>query len=282
MANTGLEAAKRARSVAPRSSPIPAAVHTDDSNADEVVMNVEGWVRQQVLVVGASRGVGAALVAALLARGAVRVWAASRSGVCIDDPRVTPLMLDATDEVSLAAAVTQIRGGTDRLDAVIHTPGLLQNDQLRPERRMQDLTLDALQASFAVNAFAPILTAKHLMPLLWHGERAIFASLSARVGSIGDNGLGGWYSYRAAKAAQNQLIHTAAIEAARRSKALICCTLHPGTVDTGLSKPFQAGVKPEKLFTPERAARQLLDVLAGLTPADSGGFFAWDGQRIPW
>ena len=86
----------------------------------------------------------------------------------------------------------------------------------------------------------------------------------------------------AAKAAQNQLIHTAAIEAARKSRALICCTLHPGTVDTGLSKPFQAGVKPEKLFTPERAAAQLLDVLAGLTPADSGGFFAWDGQPIPW
>jgi NAD(P)-dependent dehydrogenase (short-subunit alcohol dehydrogenase family) len=245
-------------------------------------MDADLWAGQEVLVVGASRGIGAALVDALLERGAAQVWAASRSGACIDDPRVTPLTLDATDEDSLTAAVTQIRGATDRLDAVLHTPGLLQNDQLRPERRMQDLTLDALQASFAVNAFAPILTAKHLMPLLWHGERAIFASLSARVGSIGDNRLGGWYSYRAAKAAQNQLIHTAAIEAARKSKALICCTLHPGTVDTGLSKPFQAGVKPEKLFTPERAARQLLDVLAGLTPADSGGFFAWDGTQVVW
>ena len=165
---------------------------------------------------------------------------------------------------------------------MIHTPGLLQNDVLRPERRMQDISLEALHASFAVNAFAPMLAAKHFLPLLGHGERAIFASVSARVGSIGDNRLGGWYSYRAAKAAQNQLIHTAAIEAARKSRALICCTLHPGTVDTGLSKPFQAGVKPEKLFTPERAAAQLLDVLAGLTPADSGGFFAWDGQPIPW
>lgn len=245
-------------------------------------MDDSAWVGQHVLVVGASRGIGAALVDALLARGAAHVWAASRTGAGLDDDRVTRLTLDATDEASLQAAVVRIRQTTHRLGAVIHTPGLLQNDAIRPERRMQDITLDALRASFAVNAFAPILTAKHLLPLLWHGERAVFASLSARVGSIGDNQLGGWYSYRAAKAAQNQLIHTAAIEAARKSKALICCTLHPGTVDTALSKPFQAGVKAEKLFSPERAANQLLDVLAGLKPADSGGFFAWDGQRVVW
>lgn len=245
-------------------------------------MDASAWRGQRVVVVGASRGIGAALVDALLARGAAQVWAASRSGQCIDDARVTPLTLDATDEASLQAAVAKIRATTDRLGAVIHTPGLLQNDAICPERRMQDITLEALHTSFAVNAFAPILTAKHFLPLLWHGERALFASLSARVGSIGDNRLGGWYSYRAAKAAQNQLIHTAAIEAARKSKALICCTLHPGTVDTGLSKPFQSGVKADKLFTPERAANQLLDLLAGLTPTDSGGFFAWDGQRVMW
>jgi NAD(P)-dependent dehydrogenase (short-subunit alcohol dehydrogenase family) len=257
-------------------------MHTAHLLADEVVMNVDVWAGQQVLVVGASKGIGAALVAALLDCGAAQVWAASRSGACLDDLRVTSLTLDATDEPGLAAAAAQIGAATDRLHAVIHTPGLLQNDVLRPERRMQDISLEALHTSFAVNAFAPILAAKHFLPLLGHGERAIFASVSARVGSIGDNRLGGWYSYRAAKAAQNQLIHTAAIEAARQSRALICCTLHPGTVDTGLSKPFQAGVKPEKLFTPQRAAAQLLDVLAGLTPADSGGFFAWDGQPIPW
>ena len=165
-------------------------MHTAYSNANEVVMNVDDWAGQQVLVVGASKGIGAALVAALLDRGAAQVWAASRSGACVDDPRVTSLTLDATDEASLTAVVTRIRDRTDRLDAVHHTPGLLQNDQLRPERRMQEVTLDALQTSFAVNAFAPILTAKHLMPLLWHGERAIFALLSARVGSIGDNGRG--------------------------------------------------------------------------------------------
>lgn len=236
----------------------------------------------EACVIGASRGIGAALVEALLARGAGRVWAASRHAAEAGDPRVRSLRLDVTDEAALAAAATAIAAETPRLSLAIHTPGLLQDAVIRPERRLAELNLEALQRSFAVNAFGPVLAAKHLLPLLQHGERAVFASLSARVGSIGDNRLGGWYSYRAAKAAQNQLLRTAAIESARRHPALVVCTLHPGTVATALSAPFRGAVKPETLFTPERAAGHLLDVIEGLGPADSGGFFAWDGSAIPW
>lgn len=237
----------------------------------------------EALVIGASRGIGSALVSRLLERGAGRVWAASRQGGGEgDDARVTRLQVDVTDETSLAEAARRVTAASAALSLVIHTPGLLQDDRIRPERRLAEVSLDALQHSFAVNAFGPILAAKHLLPLLQHGERAVFASLSARVGSIGDNQLGGWYSYRAAKAAQNQLLHTAAVEAARRHPRLIVCTLHPGTVATDLSAPFRGTVKPDKLFSPERSAGHLLDVIEGLLPADTGGFFAWDGQAIPW
>lgn len=233
-----------------------------------------------VLVIGASRGIGAALVAALLERGLATVYAASREGTPpVADPRVRPLALDVTDEASLAAAAA---GVTEPLTLVIHTPGLLQGEGIRPERRLAEVNLQSLGKSFAVNAFGPILAAKHFLPRLRTDAPAVFASLSARVGSIGDNRLGGWYAYRAAKAAQNQLLRTAAIEAARTHRHRILCALHPGTVATELSAPFRGGVAPEKLFTPAQAAVHLLTVIEGLTPAHSGGFFAWDGQPIPW
>ena len=187
---------------------------------------------------------------------------------------------DEVQRFTDAAATVAAAGGTVSL--VMHTPGLLSAPGLRPERRLEDVRAEALRHSFSVNAFGPILAARAFVPLLQHGEAAVFASLSARVGSIGDNRLGGWYAYRAAKAAQNQLIHTLAIEAARRSPALICCTLHPGTVDTGLSRPFQGNVPAARLFSPARAAGQLLDVVDRLTPEDRGACLAWDGQRIPW
>jgi NAD(P)-dependent dehydrogenase (short-subunit alcohol dehydrogenase family) len=135
---------------------------------------------------------------------------------------------------------------------------------------------------FALNAFAPILLASALLPLLDQGHPCVFASLSARVGSIGDNRLGGWYVCRASKAAQNQLLRTFALELARRNHQATCLLLHPGTVDTPLSAPFQGRVPAERLFTPDRAARHLLDIIAGAMPRDNGRFLAWDGQPIPW
>ena len=135
---------------------------------------------------------------------------------------------------------------------------------------------------FSINAIAPVLLARSVESLLHRDRPFHFASLSARVGSIGDNRSGGWYSYRAAKAAQNQLLKTLSIEWRRRWPLATVTLLHPGTTDTGLSKPFQTFVPPEKLFTPQRAAEQLVDVLIAQTPEDSGAFLAWDGQPIDW
>ena len=135
--------------------------------------------------------------------------------------------------------------------------------------------------SFAINTIAPAIVAKHLIPKMPRDRRAVFAVLGARVGSIGDNRTGGWHGYRASKAALVMLMKTIAIETARSRPNAIIVTLHPGTVDTDMSKPFQGNVASEKLFTPAFAAEQLLRVINSLTPADSGGHLAWDGVRIP-
>jgi NAD(P)-dependent dehydrogenase (short-subunit alcohol dehydrogenase family) len=173
---------------------------------------------------------------------------------------------------------------TDRLHLVVNCAGILHGgpQALAPEKRLADVRADALATSFAVNAFGPLLVAKHFEQLLSHRDRAVFASISARVGSIGDNRLGGWYAYRGAKAAQNMFTRTLAIEWARSRRNVACVALHPGTTDTDLSRPFQANVPPAKLFSTERTVRQLLAVIDRLTPADSGRFLAWDGSEIPW
>ena len=147
---------------------------------------------------------------------------------------------------------------------------------------MRALDAASLAAVMAVNAIGPALVAKHLLPLTPRDRPSLFAALSARVGSIGDNHLGGWHAYRASKAALNMLIRTLAIEHARSRPLGVCVALHPGTVDTPLSAPFQAGVAPAKLFTADRSAAALLSVMDGLGPTDTGGFFAWDGAPIPW
>jgi NAD(P)-dependent dehydrogenase (short-subunit alcohol dehydrogenase family) len=173
---------------------------------------------------------------------------------------------------------------TDRLHLIVNCAGVLHGGpaQLAPEKRLADVRPEALAASFAVNAFGPLLVAKHFERLLAHRDRAVFASISARVGSIGDNRLGGWYAYRGAKAAQNMFTRTLAIEWARSRRNLVCVALHPGTTDTDLSRPFQANVAPDRLFGPGRTVRQLLAVIDRLTPADTGRFYAWDGSEIPW
>jgi NAD(P)-dependent dehydrogenase (short-subunit alcohol dehydrogenase family) len=168
------------------------------------------------------------------------------------------------------------------LRLVINTAGWLHGDGLGPEKRLQAVARPGLEHAFAINAFGPILLARAVEEALGHGQPAWFASLSARVGSIGDNRLGGWYAYRAAKAAQNQLLHTLALEWRRRRPAVTVTLLHPGTTATPLSEPFRGGVAPEKLFSPERAARQLMEVLSAQSVDRSGAFLAWDGSAIPW
>lgn len=193
------------------------------------------------------------------------------------------LALDVTDEASIAAALARISAQTERLDLVIACAGLLHDEAtgIRPEKRLADVDPGHLARSFTVNDTGPLLLLKHCEPLLTRGGHAVFASLSPRIGSIGDNRFGGWYAYRTAKAAQNQFTRTASIELRRKSKQAICVGLHPGTTDTALSRLFQRNVPAGKLFTPAFAAGCLLSVLDGLAPADSGGVFAWDGQRIP-
>ena len=218
------------------------------------------------LVIGASGGVGAALKAVLEARGVTTTGLSRR-----DDG------FDLADEVSIAAAVARLR---DPPRLVLVATGLLHDGDVRPEKNLAALDPGRLARSFAVNAIGPALVAKHLLPGMPRAGRSVFAALSARVGSISDNRLGGWYGYRASKAALNQFIHTAAVEQRRRAPQSIVVALHPGTVATGLSAPFRSAA--ERVFTPDEAAAHLLDVVAGLTPADSGGFYAWDGAPIPF
>lgn len=246
------------------------------------------------LVQGASRGVGLALARALLARADVDcLIATSRdpdsseglralSATSRDTLRLVPL--DVADESSIESAAMRVEAlGIDRLHWLINCAGVLHDDSgLGPEKRIEDLSSAALRRLFDVNAFGPPLVVKHMLPLLRHDERAVVAQLSARVGSIGDNRLGGWYGYRASKAAQNMFTRTLAIELRRRAENVVCVALHPGTVDTSLSAPFQRNVPPDQLFDPARAAAQLLDVLDRCGPEQSGRFFAWDGTEIPW
>ena len=246
------------------------------------------------MVQGASRGLGLAFVRALLARDDVdRVVATCRdpeasAGLARlradhGDALVTQ-RLDLRDEASIATAASGVADACGpRLHWLINAAGVLHEvPDYGPEKKLEDADPARLQAVFEVNAFGPLLVAKHFLPLLRHDERAVLANLSARVGSIEDNRLGGWYAYRASKAAQNMFTRTLAIELKRRAPRLICLALHPGTVDTDLSRPFQRGVPPERLFDAERAAAQLLGVIDGCEREDTGRFLAWDGQPIPW
>ena len=238
-----------------------------------------GWSDWQghALIVGTG-GIGGALADALAARAPdLTLWTAGRHR---GGPRHLPR--DLEDDASLARFTELARARLDPLRLVICTAGLLHDGDLQPEKRLSQVRRPHLQRSFAVNAWGPLLLAQALETLLPRDAPSHFASLSARVGSIGDNRLGGWYAYRAAKAAQNQLLTTLALEWRRRLPLACVTLLHPGTTATALSEPFRSSVPPERLFSPEQAARQLLTVLEGQTPEHSGAFLAWDGRTIPW
>ncbi|QFT98888.1 C-factor [Roseovarius sp. THAF8] len=222
-------------------------------------------VMKDALVIGASGGIGSALVSALEKRD-VRVTGLSRSG---DG-------LDVTDEASVEAHLGALEG---EYDLVFVATGALELEGSGPEKSLKELRSEAMEAQFRVNCIGPSLVLKHSVRLLPRDRECRFAALSARVGSIGDNGLGGWYSYRTAKAAVNQMIHGGAIELARTHGQSICVALHPGTVETPLTKKFAGG---HTTVTPEEAAQNLLDVLAGLTPENTGQFFDWAGEPVPW
>lgn len=229
----------------------------------------------RVLVWGATGGVGGAFVELLAAHPRVgRVHAAGRSSA-------PPWQFDLTDESSIEAVAARA-GAEGPLDLVIVATGILHAEQLRPEKSWRNLDADALSRALSVNTIGPALIAKHTLGRLRRDAKSVFACLSARVGSIEDNRLGGWHAYRASKAALNMLVRTLAIELRQRNPQAICVALHPGTVDTALSKPFQAAVASGGLLAPHRSAAALLGVIDRLTPADSGRLWAWDGQPIPF
>ncbi|WP_394237190.1 SDR family NAD(P)-dependent oxidoreductase [Pseudomonas anguilliseptica] len=245
-----------------------------------------------VVVCGASRGIGLALTTQLLARANVAgVWAIARQASQAPGllelqtqygQRLHCLDADVCDEAALSVLAAQLRAAIPRLHLLLCTIGVLQDGAAKAEKGLSQITLEGLLATFQRNSFAPILLLKHLLPLLRGQHACTVAALSARVGSIGDNRLGGWYSYRASKAALNQLLHTASIELSRMNPNSCVLSLHPGTTDTALSKPFQANVPADKLFSPSYSAECLLAQIERHGPAQTGTFWGWDGQPIPW
>ncbi|WP_297767396.1 SDR family NAD(P)-dependent oxidoreductase [uncultured Roseovarius sp.] len=219
----------------------------------------------EALIIGASGGIGRAVSEALSARGAA-VTALSRSA---DG-------LDVTDESSVETALGRLDGS---YDLILVATGALEIDGARPEKALKQVTPEAMMDQFALNCVGPSLVLKHAVRLLPRDGRCVFAALSARVGSIGDNGFGGWYSYRTAKAALNQMIHTGAIELGRSHREAICVALHPGTVQTPFTEKY-LGRHPS--VPPEEAAQNLLSVIDDLTVEDSGQFFDWQGAQVPW
>ncbi|WP_323687334.1 MULTISPECIES: SDR family NAD(P)-dependent oxidoreductase [unclassified Rhizobium] len=224
----------------------------------------------RAIVLGASGGIGGALLSYFEA-----------------DPRCAlalPLSrsvdgLDITNETTVREVAARLEAQRGSFDLIFNATGALTVDGAGPEKSIRAIDEVQMARQFAVNAIGPALLLKYFTPLLRRDRRSIFASLSARVGSIGDNRLGGWISYRASKAAHNQIIRTAAIEIARTNPQAIIVALHPGTVETELSQQFSKG---KDLFTPQQSAARLMETIDGLTPVQTGQFFAYDGSRIEW
>ena len=236
-----------------------------------------------VAIVGATGGIGSALVARLAADERVAtVHELSRAVGYAMSGKVWHCPIEITEEATIRNAAERSAAAVP-LDLVIVASGVLHNGpELQPEKSLRDLDAASMHTAFGVNTIGPALVAKHFLPKMRRDGKSVFAAISARVGSIGDNRLGGWTSYRASKAALNMVLKNLAIEQSRQRPESIVVALHPGTVDTALSKPFQSRVPKGSLFTPAIASAQLLEVIDGLKSSDTGGFFAWDGKPIEY
>ena len=242
-----------------------------------------------IVIQGAGRGIGHAMAKQAMAAGAAQLILTARDPASSAGFRDLPpsnhvqwVKMDFLDLPSITAAATDMINKMPRIDRLVMVAGVLQDDVTQPEKRLSDLDPKALLHSYQINAIGPILLVKSLWPALRQPHPLVVASLSARVGSIADNRLGGWYGYRASKAALNQLSHTAAIELARYNPESCMVTLHPGTVDTDLSRPFQKKDTNTIPFKADYSAAQLWQVMDHLRPAQTGGFFAYDGRSIPF
>lgn len=239
---------------------------------------VESYPRSAAIF-GASGGIGRALCKVLRQRGCQRIFAGSRGGGSPVGEGITPFTFDLADEDSIIAASELMREDPPQW-TVVATGVLTLPNGHGPERTLKRLNAEDMAQVFALNTIGPALIAKHTLPLIPRAEPCVFAALSARVGSITDNGLGGWHSYRASKAALNMLIKNFALEMQRTHASSIVVGLHPGTVDSPLSAPFQKGLPNGQLTQPERAASNLIDVLKGLSPEDSGAVFDFAGKIV--
>jgi len=248
--------------------------------------------QKNILIIGGNRGIGAGFVKKLISSSDTgRLFVTYRCHDTSSDllhlaqvnpDKIIPLEVDVTQEDAIASSMQEIKTHVDKLHLVINCVGILHEENLFPEKSLKHINADNLLRYFQVNTIPTALWAKHLIPLFKHPERSIFAIISAKVGSIEDNRLGGWYGYRASKAALNMLIKNIAIEYHRGVKNTIVVALHPGTTDTQLSSPFQQNVSPEKLFSVDRCTEQLLSIINNLSSENNGQFFNWDGTVLPW
>lgn len=237
--------------------------------------NTQKRVDMNVLIIGAGGGLGKALVAHYHQAGH-QVQAISRQASSLPD--VSWLQVEDYSAKQLQALLPQLQPPK----VVISTLGVLHNDHFMPEKRLADVNLEQLHESFRVNAVMPILLLQQLLGLLPKKSECVWAQLSAKVGSISDNYLGGWYSYRASKAALNMLLKTAAVDLKRTHKQLCIAAIHPGTTDTGLSEPFQQRLAADKLYTPAQSAQRIAAVIEQLHADNSGGFWHWDGSPLSY
>lgn len=240
------------------------------------------------LIIGGTGGIGRAMVEQLVADENKIIFASYHQAMPdFEAQNLRWIAMDVGDENSIEQAASLIKTQTAHLDWVINGVGLLHTPTAQPEKALRQIEGEFFLKNMQINALASLLIAKHIKPLLAKSARsehapAIFATISARVGSISDNELGGWYSYRMSKAALNMGMKNLSIEWSRSLKDVCVVVMQPGTVDTQLSAPFQSNVEDGRLFTPTYSAECLLEVLAGMTAAQSGSFIDWAGESIPW
>ena len=236
----------------------------------------------QAAIVGGTGGIGAALVRQIAAiDGVSRIVSMSRRAGQHRDPRIESIRLDLTDEISIAKALRHVET-LGRFDLVVIASGILHDGGTQPEKSVRDIRYSAMASVLSVNTVGPAVVAAGFLPLMRQDRKSVLAAVSARVGSIGDNRLGGWVSYRASKAALNMVVRTCSIEQARKNRRCAVISVHPGTVATALSEPFIRRIPRDRVFAPDYAATRLLQVIDKVDASDTGGFFAWDGTRIQY
>jgi NAD(P)-dependent dehydrogenase (short-subunit alcohol dehydrogenase family) len=233
-----------------------------------------------IAIIGGSGAIGSAFTKQLAKKHAnAKIHSFSRSAVNFVNGNIINNIINYTDEGTIEEAAL-LASKLDPLDIVIVATGILCDDKIMPEKSLGELSTEKFLHLFKVNTILPALIMKHFLPAMNKRNRSVFATLSARVGSISDNRLGGWYAYRSSKSALNMIIKNAAIEIGRRNKKAIIVGLHPGTVDSKLSKPFQGNVPDDKLFSAEYSVKKLLEVIDKLTVESSGRCFSWDGKEV--